>query len=99
MFILWVVTRPKILHVDVGDAWLGGSSTMDRRVGAQFVHRGDDQLTEIEEKLERLNLDILDTMIDDLPTRYQRHTAGVPGRFSWLLHRVAWAIMCYHEHH
>ena len=72
---------------------------MDRRAGAQFVHRGDDHLTELEEKLEWLTLDIPDTVIDDLPMRYQRHTRGVPGCFSRLLHRVAQAIMCYHEHH
>ena len=72
---------------------------MDRRVGAQFVHQGDDQLGELEENLERLTLDIPDATIDDLPMRYQRHTAGVPRCFSQLLRRVVWAIMCYHDHH
>ena len=72
---------------------------MDKQARAQFFHRGDDHLTELEEKLERLTLDIPDVAIDDLPMRYQRHTAGVPGRFSRLLRRVARAIMCYHEHH
>ena len=28
---VWVVTRPKILYADVGGAWLGGSSPMDKR--------------------------------------------------------------------
>ena len=54
---------------------------------------------ELEENLERLTLDILDALIDDLPLRYQRPTAGVLGRFSKLLRRVAQAVMCYHEHH
>ena len=52
---------------------------------------------EIEEKLERLTLDILDASIDDLPLRYQRPTAGVLGHFSILLHQVAQAVICYHE--
>ena len=43
---------------------------MDRREGALFVHRGDDELTELEENLDRLTLDILDAAIDDLPRRF-----------------------------
>ena len=62
---------------------------MDRRAGARFVPQGDDVTGELEEKLERLTLDILDASIDDLPLRYQRPTVGVPGRFSKLLRRVA----------
>ena len=55
---------------------------MDRRVGAQFVHRGDDHLTELEDNLDQLTLDIPNAAIDDIPMRYQRHTIGVPGHFS-----------------
>ena len=54
---------------------------------------------ELEENLERLTLDIPDASIDDLPLRYQRPIAGVPGHFSKLLHRVARVMMCYHEYH
>ena len=72
---------------------------MDRRVRARFVHRGDDELTELEENLDRMTLDILDATIDDLPRRFQKHIVGVSGRFSRFLRRVARAIMCYHEHH
>ena len=72
---------------------------MDRRAEACFVHRGDDELTKLEDNLDRLNLDILDATIDDLPRRFQRHTAEVSGCFSHLLYRVERAIMCYHEHH
>ena len=39
---------------------------------------------ELEENLERLTLDILDASINNLPLRYQRPTAGVPGHFSRL---------------
>ena len=54
---------------------------------------------ELEDNLERLNLDILDASIDDLLLRYQRLIAGVTGHFSILLHLVAQEVMCYHEHH
>ena len=71
---------------------------MDRRAGACFVPQGDDITMELEENLERLTLDIPDASIDDLPLRYQRPMAGVSGLFSRLLHRVARAVMFYHEH-
>ena len=61
--------------------------------------QGDDITGELEEKLERLTLDILDADIDDLPTRYQRSMVGVAGQFSRLLCKVDRAVMCYHKHH
>ena len=91
--------RPICLHAYVGAARLGGASPLDRRAGACFVPQGDDITGELEENLERLTLDIPDANIDDLPTRYQRSTMGVPGRFRRLLRRVAREVMCYHEHH
>lgn len=42
-------------------------------------------LTDIENNLDRLTLDIPDATIDDLPLHYQRHTVGVPGPISCLL--------------
>ena len=72
---------------------------MDRQVGARFIPQGDDVIGELEEKLERLTLDIPNASIDDLLLRYQRPTTGVPSLFSRLLHRVAQAVMCYHENH
>ena len=74
-------------------------SAMDRQAGAHFVHRCDDELTELEENLGWFTLDIPDAAIDDLLRRFQRHTAGGSGRFSRFLCRVARTIMCYHEHH
>ena len=62
---------------------------MDRQAGACFVPQGDDITGELEENLERLNLDIPNADIDDLPMRYQRSIVGVPGRFSRMLRRVA----------
>ena len=43
---------------------------MDRQARAHFFHRGDDELTELEENLGWLNLDIPDSVIDDLPQRF-----------------------------
>ena len=91
--------RQVYYHVGVGVARPGGASLLDSQAGAHFVPQGDDITEELEENLERLTLDIPDADIDDLPMRYQRPTAGVSGRFSRLLRRVARAVMCYHEHH
>ena len=88
----------KIFHAYVRVVGPRGSSPLDRRAGACFVPQGDDVMGELEENLERLTLDIPDASIDDLPLRYQSPTAGVPSRFSRLLHRVAQVIMCYHMH-
>ena len=93
------MTRPVCLHADVGAVRPGGASPLDRRAGARFVPQGDDITRKLEENLERLTLDIPDVDIYDLPTRYQRSMAGVPGRFSRMLRRVAQVVMCYHEHH
>ena len=54
---------------------------------------------DLEENLDMLTLDIPNASIDDLPMRYQRHTAVVPDRFSQLLCRVVRVVMCYHKHH
>ena len=91
--------RPVNSHADVGVARPGGESPLDKEAGTHFVSQGDDITGELEENLERLTLDIPDADIDDLPTRYQRSTMGVPGRFSKLLRRVARVVMSYHEHH
>lgn len=56
-------------------------------------------LTELEQNLESLTLDILDAGMDDIPLRYQRHAVGVPGPLRRLLHWVACVVVFYHEHH
>ena len=81
--------RPIFLLANVGAARPRGASPLERRARARFVPQGDDITGELEENLERLTLDIPDVDIDHLPTRYQRSTMGVPGRFSRLLRRVA----------
>ena len=61
---------PEHFHVDVGAAWPGGDSLLDRWAGARFVPQGNDITGELEENLERLTLEIPDASIDDLPLRY-----------------------------
>lgn len=60
------------------------------RCGAQPVPIEKDPIVveffaKIEGNLERLNLDILEIGIDDLPPYYYRHTIGVLGRIECLL--------------
>ena len=62
--------RPVYSHVDVVAVRPRGASPLDRRAGARFVPWGDDITSELEEKLERLTLDIPNADIDDLPMRY-----------------------------
>ena len=57
-----------------------------------YRSKADEEIRYIEEKLEFLTLGIPDMTTDEVPRRYQRHTAGVSGRFSRVVHRVAQAI-------
>ena len=45
------VNETYLSHADVGLAQLGGSSPIDRREGAQLIHRGYDEMTKIKDKL------------------------------------------------
>ena len=94
-----MVTRPTSSHADVGLASTRGSSPIDRRYGDIFVNCGDDEMTKLEENLNRLTLDIPNILVHDLPKRCQRHNTGVLGHFNHFLCRVVRDIMCYHENH
>jgi hypothetical protein len=58
---------------------------------------GDNEV--VEQNLEGLTVDIPDISIDEISRRYQRHTVGISGSLSRLIHRVARAVVCYHEQH
>ena len=62
--------KTKSFHADVGDSRPGVSSPIDKQARALFVHCGYDELTELEENINWLTLDIPDASIDDLPRRY-----------------------------
>ena len=64
-----------------------------------YPSKADEELGDLEENLQRLTIGIPDVTTDDLPRRYQHHTAGVSGRFTKILHKVDQAITCYHERH
>ena len=64
-----------------------------------YSFEADEELEDLEENLQCLTVGIPDVTTGKVPRRYQCHTAGVSGRLSRILHRVAQAIACYHEHH
>ena len=66
-----------------------------------ILHDLDDAetLTAVQEQVESLTLGIPDVRIDELPLQLQRHTTGVPRRWTRLLRMIAQAVTCYHEHH
>jgi hypothetical protein len=53
----------------------------------------------VKQNLKGLTADIPDMSLEEVPLRDQRHTVGVSTSMSRLLHRVARAVMCYHERH
>ena len=56
-------------------------------------------LAVLQDQIEGLTLGIQDVRIDKLPMRSQRHTIGVPSRWTRLLRMIAQAVTCYHQHH
>ena len=56
-------------------------------------------LAVLQDQIEGLTLDIQDVRTDELPLRLQRHTTGVPSRWTRLLCMIAHAVTCYHQHH
>ena len=63
-----------------------------------YRSEAEEELGDLEEKMQQLTMDIPDMTTDEVPRHYQHHTTGVFGWFSRLLRRVAQAIVCYHEH-
>jgi len=56
-------------------------------------------LSALQDQIEGLTLCIPDVRTDELPLMLQRHTTGVPSRWTRLLRMIAQAVTCYHEHH
>ena len=56
-------------------------------------------LTAVQGQVENLTRGLPDVQIDELPLQLQRHTTGVPRRWTRLLRMIAQAVTCYHEHH
>jgi len=56
-------------------------------------------LLALQDQIEGLTLSIPDVRTDELPLMLQRHTTGVPRRWTRLLRMIAQAVTCYHEHH
>ena len=71
----------KIICVDMGPACPVGASPIKRRVAVRdmVVHHyeADEELRDIEDKLQHLTVGILDISTDDLLRCYQRQTVGL----------------------
>ena len=56
-------------------------------------------LTTVQEQVESLTFGIPNVRIDELPLQLQRHTIGVPRRWTRLLRMIAQTVTYFHEHH
>ena len=56
-------------------------------------------LTALQDQVKGLTLSVPDVRTDELPLRLQRHTTGVPRRWTRLLRMIAQAVTYYHEHY
>ena len=56
-------------------------------------------LTAVQEQVESLTRGLPDVQIDELPLQLQRHTIGVPRRWTRLLRMIAQTVTYFHEHH
>ena len=61
---------------------------------------GDSEiLAAVQEQVESLTRGLPDVQIDELPLQLQRHTIGVPRRWTRLLRMIAQTVTYFHEHH
>lgn len=56
-------------------------------------------LSALQDQVEGFTLGISDVRTDELPLRLQRHTTGMPSRWTRILCMIAQAVTCYHQHH
>ena len=95
------------VHTDVGLVWpvarlrVPAAAPAGEAVGRAILRDLDvaKTLTALQGQVEGLTLGFLDVRTDELPLRLQRHTTGVPRRWTRLLCMIAQAVTCYHEHH
>ena len=60
---------------------------------------GDSEiLAAVQEQVESLTRGLPDVQIDELPLQLQRHTIGVPRRWTRLLRMIAQTVTRFHEH-
>ena len=61
---------------------------------------GDSEiLAAVQEQVESLTRGLPDVQIGELPLQLQRHTIGVPSRWTRLLRMIAQTVTHFHEHH
>ena len=77
------------------------AARVEEAVGRAILRNVDvaETLSALQDQVEGLTLGIPDVRTDELPLRLQRHTTGVPSRWTRLLHMIAQVVTCYHQHH
>ena len=94
-------------HADVGPVRLvvrlrvPAAAPVGEAVGRAILRDLDvaKTLSALQDQVKGLTLGILDVRTDELPLRLQRHTTGVPSRWTRLLRMIAQVVTCYHQHH
>ena len=95
------------VRADVGPVWpiahlrVPTAAPAGEAIGRAIIRDLDvaETLSALQDQVEGLTLGIPDVKTDELPLRLQRHTTGVPSRWTRLLRMIAQAVTCYHEHH
>ena len=100
MFVQRLNTKFVFDDTDVGPYQPPGTSPIQLRGEVVPVPQWDvEDYQAVEQNLEGLTVDIPDMPLGEVPRRYQHHTVGLSESIGRLLRRVAWAIVCYREHH
>jgi len=85
------VARPRASAAAPGGEAVGRAILRDLNVA--------ETLSALQDQIEGLTLGIPDVWTDEFSLMLQRHTTGVPRRWTRLLRMIAQAVTCYHEHH
>jgi hypothetical protein len=102
---MFVYVHPKTKYkivvdgTDVGPYRPPGTSPIQRRGEVATTPQYAEDYQVVEQNLEGLTADIPDMPLEEVPRCDQRHTVGVSGSMSQLLHRVSRAVVCYREFH
>ena len=110
MFLCFILSRPNKNSCGLADVGpvrpvvclrVPAATPAGEAVGRAILRDLDvvETLSALQDQVEGLTLGIPDVRTDELPLRLQRHTTGVPSRWTRLLRMIAQELTCYHEHH
>lgn len=85
----------------VARPWVVDDAPVGEAVGMAILRDLEisETLAVLYDQIKGLTLGIQDVKTDELPLRLQRHTTGVPSRWTKLLRMIAQAVTFYHQHH